>query len=195
MAQQFDSINESVTKYVAFEASELTYFNSILTYKRVPKKTFLLQAGEVCSIEAFIIKGCARVYYVNEHGTEVILQLAIEGWWLSDIASFHEQTPSKLYIETLEACELWILTPTTKELLLKSMPKFERFFRLLVQRNLSVMQNRLCQTIAQPAQEKYLDFISRYPSLPQRVPQHYIASYLGISPEFLSKVRRKITKK
>jgi CRP-like cAMP-binding protein len=125
----------------------------------------------------------------------VTLQFAIENWWVSDIASFHEGKPSKMFIETLEDCELLMLTPETKENLLITMPCFERMFRLLVQRNLSRLQERLFQTIAITAVEKYLDFIDRYPTIPQRVAQHYIASYLGFSPEFLSKVRTKLSKK
>lgn len=194
-SQYNDIINQAIGKYVSFTAEELSIFNDLLTYKKVPKKTFLLKAGDVCDIEAFIVKGCARTYYLDDKGAEVILQFAVEGWWISDIASFHEQVPSNIFIETLEACEILYLDHNTKETLLEKAPRFERFFRLLVQRNLSVTQNRLINTIAKPAMEKYLDFLKRYPSIPQRVPQHYIASYLGISAEFLSKVRTKLTKK
>lgn len=190
----FDSINQYVLKCSNFSEEELQQFNALLEFKKVPKKTFLLQEGELCQFEAFIIKGCIRTYYINENGFEVVLQFAVEDWWVSDIASFHEQKPSKLFIETLEDCELLILHPETKEQLLKKLPKFERVFRLMVQRNLSVTQNRLISTISKSAMEKYLEFIERYPSIPQRVAQHHIASYLGISAEFLSKVRAKIAK-
>jgi CRP-like cAMP-binding protein len=130
------------------------------------KKTFLLKAGDICDIEAFIVKGCARTYYLDDKGAEVILQFAVEGWWVSDIASFHEQVPSNIFIETLETCEILYLDHKNKETLLEKAPRFERFFRLLVQRNLSVTQNRLINTIAKPAMEKYLDFLKRYPSIP-----------------------------
>jgi CRP-like cAMP-binding protein len=100
-----------------------------------------------------------------------------------------------MFIETLEDCEVLYLTPETKEELLAQVPKFERVFRLMVQRNLSSLQKRLFKTIATTAAEKYLDFITRYPTIPQRVAQHYIASYLGFTPEFLSKVRGRLTKK
>jgi CRP-like cAMP-binding protein len=191
----FELINKNVTKSVTFSQEELQIFNSLLQHKSVPKKTFLLQEGDVCNFEAFIIKGCVRSYYIDANGFEVILQFGIEEWWVSDIASFHEQTPSKLFIETLEDCELLFLTPQTKEELLFKVPRFERVFRMLIQRNLSATQNRLVNNIAKPAQERYLEFIAKYPTIPQRVPQHYIASFLGISPEFLSKIRAKISKK
>ncbi len=190
----FEQINKNVCRKNDFTVSEMDYFNSILQHKVVPKKTLLLQEGEICKFEAYILKGCIRKYYINEHGHEVILQFAIEDWWVSDIASFHEEKPSMLFIETLEDCELLILTPESKEKLLREIPKFERIFRLLVQRNLSSMQNRLIDTIAKPAQEKYLEFIKQYPTIPQRVAQHYIASYLGITAEFLSKIRTKLAK-
>lgn len=191
----FELINKNVTKSVTFSQEELKIFNSLLKQKTVSKKTFLLQEGEVCNFEAFIVKGCVRTYYIDANGFEVILQFGIEQWWVSDIASFHEQSPSKLFIETLEDCELLYLTPETKEELLFKVPKFERVFRMMIQRNLSATQNRLINNIAKPAQERYLEFIAKYPTIPQRVPQHYIASFLGISPEFLSKIRAKISKK
>jgi CRP/FNR family cyclic AMP-dependent transcriptional regulator len=190
----FESINTNVCKNSDFTPAEIEYFNTILQYKKVPKKTLLLQEGEICTFEAYILKGCLRKYYINENGFEVIVQFAVEDWWISDIASFHEKKPSKLFIETLEDCELLILTSETKEKLLHKVPKFERIFRLLIQRNLSAMQNRLIYTITKTAQEKYLEFIKLYPSIPQRVAQHYIASHLGISSEFLSKVRTKLAK-
>jgi CRP/FNR family transcriptional regulator, cyclic AMP receptor protein len=194
-ASPFEPINNHIAKCTFFTPEELTYFNNILEYKLVPKKTFLLKEGEICHFEAYIVKGCIRTYYIDENGFEVILQFAIEDWWVSDISSFHEHIPSKLFIETLEDCELLLLNPASKEDLLLKVPKFERVFRLMIQRNLSATQNRLINTIAKTAMEKYQDFLERYPSIPQRVPQHYIAAYLGISPEFLSKVRAKMGKK
>lgn len=191
----FQHINNHVAKYINATTEELVLFNSLLQEKKFTKKTFLLQEGEICRLEGFINKGCIRTYYINENGTEVTLQFAIEGWWVSDVASFHEQKPSRMFIETLEDSELLILTPATKETLLQQAPCFERMFRIMVQRNLSRMQERLFQTIVTTAVDKYLDFIERYPTIPQRVPQHYIASYLGFSPEFLSKVRTKLSKK
>ena len=191
----FEEINAYINRYTLCDVEEVKFFNSLLQYKTIAKKTFLLQEGEICKFEAFIRKGCIRTYYIDHKGAEVTLQFAIENWWVSDIASFHEQKPSRIFIETLEDFELLLLTPETKEKLLVQVPKFERMFRLMVQRNLTRLQERLFQTIATTAVEKYLDFIERYPTIPQRVAQHYIASYLGFSPEFLSKVRTKLAKK
>lgn len=188
----FEQINAQVSKLASFTLEELAIFNQLLEYKSVPKKTVLLQEGEICKFEAFIIKGCIRTYYINENGFEVTLQFGIENWWVSDMASFHEQTPSKVCIETLEDSEILILQKATKEELLQKIPQFERVFRIMVQRNLCATQNRLIGSISKTAQEKYLEFLEKYPTISQRVAQHYIASYLGISAEFLSKVRAKL---
>lgn len=190
----FESINHNVNKSVSFSDAELEIFDNHLQYKIVPKKTYLLQEGEICDFEAYIIKGCIRSYYIDENGFEVVLQFAVEDWWVSDIASFHDKKASKIFIETLEECELLILSNTNKEQLLDAVPKFEKVFRLMVQKNLSATQNRLINTIAKAAPEKYLEFIKLYPTISQRVAQHYIASYLGISAEFLSKIRTRLSK-
>ena len=194
MPELFDAINKNVSRYVPFTEDELKTFNSFLEYEKVPKKNVLLRAGQVCNFEAFVVKGCAMKYYIDENGAEVVIQFAIEDGWIGDIASFSEQKPSALYIETMEECEMFLLSPKTKEELLAKLPKFERVFRILVQRNLAATQKRLCSTIGKTAQEKYLEFIAQYPSIPNRVAQHHIASYLGISPEFLSKVRAKLAR-
>lgn len=191
----FKHIVQNVSKRVMLTGEEEKLFTSILEYKEVPKKTLMLREGEVCRFEAYIHKGCVRNYYIDENGFEVTLQFAVEDWWVSDIASFHEQKPSRLFIETLEDCEMFFLSVESKEKLLKKIPRLERFFRLLVQRNLCTIQNRLINTISKSATDRYLEFLDLYPSIPQRVAQHYIASYLGISAEFVSKIRKRLSAK
>ena len=191
----YEQINSNIGRYVAFTDEELGIFNSLLEHKKVPKKTILLHEGEMCNFEAFVVKGCVRKYYVDSNGFEVIIQFGVENSWLGDISfSIYEDKPSRVYIETLEDSEFLMFNPKTKEDLFAKAPKFERAFRILVQRHLGVLQNRLFNTISKTATEKYLEFLEQYPTLPQRVAQHYIASYLGISAEFLSKVRTRIAK-
>lgn len=190
----FEQINKNVTRYYTFSKSDLDTFNSLLKPLLVKKKTLLLQAGEVCNFEAFINKGCIMTYLLNEEGKETVLYFSVENWWVSDMCSFNEQTKSNFYIQALEDSELLILTPQTKEELLFKVPKFERVFRLMIQKNLGVLQNRFHGIVAQPAEKRYEDFLKRYPSIPQRVSQHHIASYLGVSPEFLSKIRSKMAR-
>lgn len=191
----YSQINRSISRYVAFTKEELDILNGLAEYRQVPKKTIMLRAGEKCDFEAFVIKGCVRKYYIDENGHEVILQFGLEDAWMSDISfSIYENEPSKLFIETLEDCEFLVFTPETKETLFIRAPRFERAFRILLQRHLAATQNRLFNTISKTAMEKYLEFLAQFPTLPQRVPQHYIASYLGISAEFLSKTRAKLAK-
>jgi len=191
----YTQINNSISRYVSFSEEELTIFNSLLEYKKVPKKTIMLHEGEMCNFEAFVIKGCIRKYFIDANGFEVILQFGIENAWVSDISfSIYEDKPSQVFIETMEDCEFFIFSPETKEALFEKAPRFERAFRILMQRNLSVTQHRLFNTISKTAMEKYVEFLELYPTIPQRVAQHYIASYLGISAEFLSKVRAKMAK-
>ena len=191
----YAQIDKSISRYVTFSQDELDTFNSFLEYRKVPRKTIMLHEGEVCNFEAFVIKGCVRKYFIDQNGFEVILQFAIEDAWVSDISfSIYETQPSKIFIETMEDCEFLIFSPETKEQLFEKAPRFERAFRILLQRHLTATQNRLFHTISRTALEKYVEFLELYPTLPQRVAQHYIASYLGISAEFLSKVRAKLAK-
>lgn len=191
----YAQIDSSISRYVTFSKEELDTFNSLLEYRTVPKKTIMLHEGEMCNFEAFVIKGCVRKYYIDTNGFEVILQFAVENAWVSDISfSNYETKPSRIFIETMEDCEFLVFNPEAKEELLERVPRFERAFRILFERHLSVTQNRLFNTISKTAMDKYLEFLELYPTLPQRVAQHYIASYLGISAEFLSKVRTKLAK-
>ena len=172
-----------------FSAEELDLILSKMEYKRVPKKTRLLNIGEICDFEAFVLKGIGISYFIHENGSKVILSFASESWWLSDIESFHRQTPSKMCIETIEEMEILSLSLKDKEELLHSIPKLERMYRLILQNHLVNYQQRLLANIAQSGKERYQYFIEKYPEVIQRVPQHLIASYLGITAEFLSRIR------
>lgn len=191
----YAQINRSISRYVDFTDEELEILNALLEFKTVPKKTIMLHEGDMCNFEAFVVKGCVRKYYIDPNGFEVILQFAIEDGWVGDISfSVFEQAPSKLYVETLEDSEFLMFNPESKEELFRRAPRFERAFRILMQRHLWVTQNRLINTISKTALDKYVEFLDQYPTLPQRVAQHYIASYLGISAEFLSKTRAKLAR-
>lgn len=188
----FEAINQNVCRYVAFSSDELAVFNELLVRKTIAKKQFLLHEGDICRFEAYIVKGCIKSYFIDSNGFEVILTFGVEDWWVSDIDSFCTQHPSRMFIETIEDSELLLLTPQTKEQLLTRNPKFERVFRLMVQRHLASYQERLFADHAKTARERYEDFLIKYPYISQRIPQHLIAAYLGISPEFLSKIRKRM---
>lgn len=189
----YEGINQNVNKCTLFSNEELNIFNDLLKLKKVKKKEFILREGEICTYESYIVKGCFRSFYIDIDGNEVVLQFGIEDWWMGDISSFQNQTPSPFYIQALEDSEILTLTLESKEKLLMENPKFERVFRLMIQKRLQVLEKRLIRTIAHTAEERYLEFVDKYPLIVQRVPQHYIASYLGMTPEFLSKIRRRLT--
>lgn len=187
----FQRIREYLSRSVRLSEEEIKIFENSLELRLIPKKTILLQAGEVCNFEAYINKGCIREYFIDDAGIELTLQFATEDWWVSDITSFEDQIPSDMYIETLEDCELLVLTRQSKENLINEVPQLERMFRLMIQRHLSKLQKRLFKTVSSTAMDQYIEFVTRYPTISQRISQQYIASYLGITPEFLSRLRAK----
>lgn len=187
----FQKIHDYLSRSVRLSERELKIFENSLELRMVPKKTILLHAGEVCNFEAYINKGCIREYFIDDHGIELTLQFATEDWWVSDITSFEDQIASDMYIEALEDCELLVLSRQSKENLINEVPQLERMFRLMIQRHLSKLQKRLFKTVSSSAMDQYIEFVTRYPTISQRVSQQYIASYLGITPEFLSRLRTK----
>jgi CRP-like cAMP-binding protein len=191
----YEAIDRFIAKYINLTEEELAFFHTLLKHRKLKKKSFLLQEGEICDFEAFVLKGCIRSYYIDKDGVETILLFAVEDWWVSDLTSFSEQKPSNLFIETIEDCELLSIDYKNKSLLFQKIPAFERMFRLLVQRALGVLQQRFYASVSQTAEERYLQFMQKYPLVAQRVPQHQIARYIGVSPEFLSKVRSTMYKK
>ncbi len=180
-----------IARYTELTDQEKTFVQDCLSFQQIQKKTILLKAGSVCHFEAYVLKGCIREYFIDPKGSEITLEFATEDWWVSDITSFEQQTPAMMNIEALEDCELLMLSRESKDELLRKVPKLERMFRLMIQRHLAVLQQRLLKTISFSAADQLEEFLKKYPTLPNRVPQQYIASYLGITPEFLSKLRRR----
>ncbi|PSL34799.1 Crp/Fnr family transcriptional regulator [Chitinophaga ginsengisoli] len=191
----FGSIDQFVARYIQLTPEEVEIFHSLLQFRKVKKKNFLLKEGEICDYEAYILKGCVRTFYVDKQGVETNLTFAVEDWWVADIASFSEQQPSRQNIETLEDCELLTISYEDKNTLYQKVPKFEKVFRMLLQRTAGVLQQRIYASISQTAEERYLAFLEKYPAIVQRIPQHHIARYIGVSPEFLSKVRSTMYRK
>ena len=159
------------------------------------KKQDFLTDGEVCKYEGFIINGCCKTYIVDKEGNEVILNLSTEEWWVSDLVSFQDQKPARLNITTLEKTTFLLISYQNKEQLLQTYPELERMFRILVQTHLASFQTRLFNNFALTAEERYELLQLKRPKLFERVPQYLIASYLGVTPEFLSRVRAKRFKK
>ncbi|WP_207532230.1 Crp/Fnr family transcriptional regulator [Desertivirga arenae] len=191
----YSEIDKHLSRNTFISEGEFELLHSYIRKRIVRKRGFLLSQGEVCNFEAYIVKGCLKKYYIDDKGDEVILQFAVEDWWISDIGSFSEQKPSNLFIEALEDSELLVIDYANKEKLFEEVPGLERVFRMMIQKSYAVLENRFYSSIAKSAEERYLEFVKKYPAIVQRVPQTQIASYLGITPESLSRIKSKMFKK
>lgn len=191
---KFNIILRNVSRHISLTDRESAYFQSLLFHRRIRKRQYLLQAGEVCLYESFVIQGCLRGYYVDREGFEHTTYFAMEDWWISDLESLIKKTPATMNIEALEDTEVLQIEQSAHELLCERVPKFERLFRLLLQNAYVAHQNRILAIISRPADQRYAEFVERYPKFVQRIPQKHIASYLGVTPEFLSRIRRQRVK-
>lgn len=188
----YELLQKKISEIISINAEEFEFCKTLFQPKKLRKRQYLLQEGDVSKYTTFVTKGLIRSYTVDEKGTEHILQFAFEGWWMSDLYSFLTDEPSSFNMEAIEDCELLLITKPSWDLLLQEIPAFERYFRILIQNNLIATQQRLMGTLSESAEEKYVKLIKNYPGSLQRIPQHMIASYLGITRETLSRIRNHI---
>ncbi len=187
----FEKFRERVT--LPIDAEDI--IRQYLAPKKIRKKQYLLQEGDVCKTIAFVEKGALREYSIDEQGNEYIIQFAIEGWTISDLYSFLTGEPAVYNIDALEDSELVLISKAAHEELLTRVPQYETYIRLQITGAYLAMQRRLTSIISAPTEERYANFSSLYPEIIQRVPQHMIASYMGLKPETLSRVRRRMSDK
>ncbi|TCJ12152.1 Crp/Fnr family transcriptional regulator [Flaviaesturariibacter flavus] len=185
----YDLLIKHFNRYVSLTPEEQDLCIDFFQYRKLRKHQYLLQEGDVSRHETYILKGCIRVYEVDEKGQEHILQFGVEDWWVGDLLSYWTGTPSTLNIDCVEDCEVLQITQEKNEELCMAIPKLERHFRKLIQAAYVASQRRIHSSISKTALERYQEFIAKYPEIDQRVPNHYIASYLGITPQSLSRVR------
>jgi CRP-like cAMP-binding protein len=183
---------KNISRHIQLDNKEIDFFKSILQTKKLKRKEFLLKPGEISKTENFIHTGCLRTYTVDANGFEHILMFAIEDWWTGDLHSFLTQSPATYYVEAIEDTEVIQYTKENLEKLLIQVPKFERFYRIMLQKSLISLHQRVSQNLSLSAEERYLNFIKKYPHLLERLSQKQVAAYLGITPIFLSMLRKKL---
>ncbi|UGS23259.1 Crp/Fnr family transcriptional regulator [Flavobacterium channae] len=189
------SILENIAKHVALTPEEQELLLSKTITQHYKAKTVILNAGEICKYSYFVNSGLLRSFSINDNITEHVLQFACEGWWIGDMYSLLTQKPGNLFIEVIEDAEVVLLPKENQDELYHLIPKLERFFRILIENSLVAHQERLMDNLSLTAEERFEKFCSKYPTLIQRVPQKQIASYIGVTPEFFSKMKAKMLRK
>ena len=188
-------ILENISKIVTLTPQEQALFLSNVETKNYKAKTILLNAGEICKHSYFVNSGLLRSFNINDNIVEHVLQFACEGWWIGDMYSLLSQKPGNLFIEVMEDSEVVLLPKENQEKLYAEIPKLERFFRILTENSLVSNQERLMDNLSLTAEERFEKFCKKYPTLIQKVPQKQIASYIGVTPEFFSKMKSRLLKK
>jgi CRP-like cAMP-binding protein len=187
----YETLKKYLNSKITISDAEFEIIKNSFIPKKLRKKQYILQEGDVCRYIAFVEKGLMRMYSIDSRGNESILQFAPEEWWISDRESLSNKTPSKLNIDAIEESELLLITPAAITEVSEQVPQFRELYEQLNLKNIIAHQKRIHSAISMDAEEKYQEFINTYPDITRRVPQHMIASYLGLTPETLSRVRRK----
>ena len=186
-----DLILKNISKHISLEQDEIAYFLSFLKLKKVSKKEYILQEGQLCSYINFVHSGTLRAFYMDNAGKESTIMFAIADWWVTDMFCFINHQPAMLYIEAVEESSIFQIKKDDLEKLYINVPKFERFFRIIMQNAYIREQLRVIENLSLPAEERYRNFLTKYPQVAKQVFQKQIASYLGVTPEFLSIIRSK----
>ena len=188
-------ILDNISKIVLLTDEEKALILSKIEVQHYKAKTILLHAGEICKHSYFVNSGILRSFNINDNIVEHVLHFACEGWWIGDLYSLLSQKPGNLFIEVLEDAEIVLLSKENQDELYSEIPKLERFFRILTENSLVAHQERLMDNLSLSAEERFEKFCSKYPTLIQKVPQKQIASYIGVTPEFFSKMKARLLKK
>ncbi|OUS00974.1 cyclic nucleotide-binding protein [Flavobacteriales bacterium 33_180_T64] len=189
-----EPIIEYFSKILPLNSTEKDAVRAVFKKRTIKRRQFILQEGDVCLLNTFVVEGCFRMYFVDEKGKEHNIQFAIENWWIGDIGSFHSEEPSRLYIVAIENSIILQIKKQDQLDLFVNHSKFNRLFRVFTENALVTYQRRVLQNISSTAEERYLDFTKRYPYFFNRISNVQIASFLGVTPEFLSTIRKKIAK-
>lgn len=183
---------ESLEKHISLSDSDKKLINTCLRERKVKKGQFLVHEGAVSRCTNFVTEGSVRTYFIDLNGQEHIVQFAIEGWWISDLNSFIMQMPATFNVQAIEDSTVIEVSYESLEMLYEKIPLMERYFRVITQRAFVAFQQRVVQNISMTAEDRYLAFQEKYPKIEMRIPQRLVASYLGISAEFLSKIKKRL---
>ena len=181
-----------ISNYITLDKEELELLNSKVTERTYLKNQYIVQQGDICKSANFIISGCTKTFYMDAQGQEHIVMFSIEDWWTSDLGSFITQTPADFNVQCLEPTTLIQFTYYNLEDLYVQIPQIERLFRKIIERAFVASQKRIIHNFSLDAKERYKLFRTKYPEIDRRVPQYMIASYLGITKEFLSKIKSQL---
>jgi CRP-like cAMP-binding protein len=191
----FDLLHTHIRKRIQITPKEFGLCTEFFAPRKIAKRQFVLHEGEVCNHLVFVNAGCLREYTVDHKGQEHIIQFAIGDWWISDLQSFLGKTVSTHRIDALQDSDVLLLEKEARDKMFEVVPKMERFFRLLLEGNYVATHKRINASLSDSAEERYLAFIKTYPDLVEQVPQGHIASYLGITPQSLSRIRKELSHK
>jgi CRP-like cAMP-binding protein len=191
-SMQYDRLVKHLQSLVHFGHDDMEVLTSFIEPVNIKKKEYLFRQGEICRYVGFVDKGCLRYFFTDEKAHEHILYFAFEEWWVGDLNSFYMNEPSPNSLQALEPCEMFLFSLTSFEGARKAIPCFDDFITQKHRKAYSSSQQKSFEARAATAEEKYIKLVQSSPGVFQRVPQHYIASYLGITPESLSRIRKKI---
>ena len=186
----FEPILNNIAKHISLEPGEAAFFTSLLQYREIPKKEHLLKEGQFCRNISYVESGALRAFHLSPEGKDSTIMFAIADWWITDMYCFVTEQPAMQYIVAIDDSRVWQLKKDDLERLYTQIPKFERFFRIIMQNSYIREQLRVLQNLSLSAEERYEIFLKKYPNLLPYVSQKQIASYLGVTPEFLSTIRR-----
>jgi CRP-like cAMP-binding protein len=183
------SLENHIKTYVSLSEDEIVALNSLAQYRKIKKNQYLLHEGGVAAMSSYVVSGCLRTYITDNKGIEHILGFPTPGWWTGNLQNFYNDNPSQLNIQAILDTEILFFTKETKEKLFLSGAAFERYFRILTERSLIDFQARTLEILSLSAEERYWKFYNKYPDLMLKLPQKYVAGYIGVTPEFLSKMK------
>ncbi len=183
---------QNISKHITLSPEEQHLFLSKIETHHFKSKKIILSPGQICKYSYFVNSGVLRSFNITDSIVEHVLSFACEGWWIGDMYSLFSQKPAHLFIEVLEDAEIDMLSKENQELLYTEIPKLERFFRILTENSLVANQERLMDNLSLSAEERFERFRTKYPTLLQKIPQKQIASYIGVTPEFFSKMKSRL---